>query len=100
MAIVTRKFRDDFETWATDRLAKGEFTPTDMEEFKEMLRHDLTPGPDQLREGLTIIIAAGVEVPASIDDHEERYRYWSEFFAIEAEAIRDSCTKEGQLWKK
>jgi hypothetical protein len=65
MATVTRKFRDDFDIWAADRLAKGEFTPADMDEFKDLLRRDLTPGPDQLRAGLTIIIAAGVEVPAS-----------------------------------
>lgn len=88
MATVTRKFRDDFDTWAADRLAKGEFTPADMDEFKDMLRRDLTPGPDQLREGLTIIIAAGVEVPATIDDHERRYALWADFFAMEAEAIR------------
>lgn len=88
MATVTRKFRDDFETWAADRLARGQFTPTDMDEFKDMLRRDLTPGPDQLREGLTVIIAAGVEVPATINDHNERYRLWAEHFAAEAEAIR------------
>jgi hypothetical protein len=88
MATVTRKFRDDFDTWAADRLAKGEFTPADMGEFEDLLRRDLTPGPDQLREGLTIIIAAGVEVPATIDDHEERYRLWAGLFATEAEAIR------------
>lgn len=87
MATVTRKFRDDFDTWAADRLAKGEFTPANMDEFKDLLRRDLTPGPDQLREGLTIIIAAGVEVPATIDDHEERYRLWADYFAVEAEAI-------------
>lgn len=88
MATVTRKFRDDFECWAADRLAKGEFTEGDMAEFKEMLRRDLVPGPDQLREGLTVIIASGVEVAATIDDHEERYRLWADFFAVEAEAIR------------
>ena len=88
MATVTRKFRDDFDTWAADRLAKGEFTPADMNEFEDMLRRDLTPGPDQLREGLTIIIAAGVEVPATIDDHERRYQLWADYFAVEAEAIR------------
>lgn len=88
MATVTRKFRDDFECWAADRLARGEFTEHDMAEFKDMLRCDLTPGPDQLRKGITVIIAAGVEVPATIDDHEERYRLWSDFFAVEAEAIR------------
>lgn len=89
MATVTRKFRDDFEAWAADRIAKGEFTPADMEEFKDMLRHDLAHGPDQIRAGLSIILAAGVEVPTAIDDHEERYRLWADFFAIEAEAIRN-----------
>ena len=88
MTTVTRKFRDDFDTWAADRLAKGEFTPVDMAEFKDLLRRDLTPGPDQLRAGLTVIIAAGVEVPATIDDHERRYALWADYFAIEAEAIR------------
>lgn len=88
MATVTRKFRDDFEIWATDRLTKGEFTEADMAEFKDLLRCDLTPGPDQLREGLTIVIAAGVEVPATVDDHDERYRLWADFFAVEAEVIR------------
>lgn len=88
MATVTRKFRDDFETWAADRIASGDFTEADMAEFKDLLRRDLTPGPDQLREGLVVIIAAGVEVPAAIDDHERRYQLWADYFAAEAEAIR------------
>ena len=87
MATVTRKFRDDFETWAADRLTRGQFTEADMAEFKDMLRQDLTPGPDLLRAGLVVIVG-GVEVPAVIDDHEERYRLWADFFAVEAEAIR------------
>ena len=88
MATVTRKFRDDFETWAEDRLARGQFTQAEMDEFRNMLRQDLAPGPDQLRAGLTVLVAAGVEVPATIDDHEERYRLWGDYFAIEAEAVR------------
>jgi len=95
MATVTRKFRDDFDTWAVDRVRRGEFTPADMEDFKEMLRRDLAPGPDQLRAGYTVIVAAGVEIPAAIDDHEERHRLWADFFSIEAEAIRIN-TKEAQ----
>ena len=87
MATVTRKFRDDFDTWAADQVRKGEFTPADMDEFKEMVRRDLMPGPDQLREGLTVIIAAGVEVSAAIDDYERRYQLWADYFAAEAEAI-------------
>lgn len=88
MATVTRKFREDFETWAADRVAKREFTQVDMDEFKDMLRRDLEPGPDQLRAGLSVIIAAGVEVPAAIDDKERRYQLWADYFAVEAEAIR------------
>ena len=94
MATVSKRFRDDFDTWAADRLAKGEFTPADMDEFRDMLRRDLTPGPDQLREGLTIIIAAGVEVPATIDGHERRYQLWADYFAVEAEAIRQLQRKD------
>lgn len=96
MATVTRKFRDDFECWAADRLAKGVFTPAEMDEFRDMLRRDLVPGPDQLRAGYTVIIASGVEIPAAIDDHEERYRRWADFFAIEAESIRVNATREAQ----
>lgn len=96
MATVTRKFRDDFDTWAADRLRKGEFTPADMEELKEMLRRDLSPGPDHLRAGLSVIIAAGMEVPAAIDDYEQRYRLWADYFAIEAEAIRLHSARESQ----
>lgn len=88
MATVTRKFRDDFETWAADRLAGAQFTESDMAEFKEMLRRDLAPGPDQLRDGLTVILESGVEIPATIDDHEERYQLWSNYFANEAALIR------------
>lgn len=87
MATVTRKFRDDFETWAAHQLAIGDYAPEDMEELRAAIRRDLEPGPDQLREGLKVIVG-GVEIPAAIDDHEERYRLWSEFFAVEAESIR------------
>ena len=87
MATVTKKFRDDFETWAANRIASGEWTEAEMADFKGLLRIDLAPGPDQLRAGLAVIIAAGVEVPAAIDDHEERYRLWADFFSVEAEAI-------------
>ena len=93
MATVTRKFRDDFEAWAADRIARGVFTDAEMAEFKDMLRRDLTPGPDQLREGLTVSIAAGVEVPATIDNHERRYALWAEYFDLEAEAIRQMQKK-------
>ena len=96
MATVTRKFRDDFECWAADRLSRGEFTSAEMEAFKEMLRRDLTPGPDQLRQGLTVLLAAGVEIPVAIDDQEERYRLWAEYFAAEVVAISRMQAREAQ----
>lgn len=88
MATVTKKFRDDFECWAANRLAVGDWTESEINSLKDMLRRDLASGPDQLRAGLSVIIAAGVEVSAAIDDHEERYRLWADFFSAEAEAIR------------
>ena len=96
MTTVTRKFRDDFDTWAADRIAKGEFSDADMGEFKELLRRDLTPGPDQIRAGLTVIVAAGVEVPAAIDDYEKRYSLWADYFTLEAESIRNLNKMEKQ----
>jgi len=96
MAIVTRQFKNDFETWAAARIACGAWTPAEMEEFRDMLRRDLAPGPDQFRAGLTVIIAAGVEVSASIGDHEERYRLWAEYFATEVESIQATSQREAQ----
>ena len=87
MASVTKRFRDDFEAWAANRIATGEFSQEEMADLKDMLRRDLEPGPDQLRAGLTVIIAAGVEIPATVDDPEERYRLWADYFAHEASAI-------------
>ncbi len=87
MATVTRQFKDDFDTWAAARIACGAWTTSEMEEFKDMLRRDLAPGPDCMRQGLIITIA-GVDVSVAIDDHEQRYSQWAEYFAAEAEAIR------------
>lgn len=94
MATVTKKFRDNFEKWAAHRIASGEWMEADMASFKEMLRKDLEPGPDQIREGLTAIIAAGVQAPSMIDDHEERYRLWADYFAEEAEVIRQGWGRQ------
>ena len=88
MAKVTRQFRDDFEIWAADRTERGEWTADEIEGLRAMLRTDFAPGPDQLRAGVSVILAAGLEVPAAIDDHKERYRLWADYFAVEAEAIR------------
>lgn len=89
MATVTKKFRDDFETWAAHRIASGEWLEAEMTEFKEVLRKDLAPGLDQLRRDISVTIA-GEESPASINDHEERYRLWADYFAAEAEVIRNT----------
>lgn len=87
---VTKQFKDDFDTWAADRLASGAFSQAEMDAFKAMLRIDFAPGPDQLRAGYEAINAAGVAIPVAIDDHAERYRVWSVFFADEASQIRAS----------
>lgn len=87
MAIVSKKFRDDFNTWAAYRTAKGDWTESEIDEFKETLRADLAPGPDHLRAGLSVTLAAGVMMPATIDDHVERYQMWSDYFDCEAAAI-------------
>ena len=80
---VTKRFKEQFDIWAKSKVANGDFTAEEIEDLKVLLRKDFTPGPDQLRAGLTFIKAAGVEVPATIDDHEERYRVWDEFFTSE-----------------
>ena len=90
---VTKQFRDDFETWSANALKWGDFTRDDMAEFKEMLRQDMQPGPDQLREGLEIINAAGVTVPAIIDNYEDRIKCWTNYFAACAQQIRDGWRK-------
>lgn len=88
MATVTARFKDNYEFWSAHKVASKEFTQDEMDRLKGMIRKDLTKGPDQLREGLEIINAAGVPMPATIDDHEERYRLWDQFFAEECESIR------------
>lgn len=93
MATVTRKFKDDFDTWASDRIESGQFTNDEMEELKGMLRIDFAPGPDQLRAGYSFLNEKGITIPATIDDHEERYRVWSDYFAAEANTIRGTDRK-------
>ena len=88
MATVTARFKDNYECWSAHKVATGEFSQDEMDGLKVMIRKDLTKGPDQLREGLEVINAAGVPMPSTIDDHEERYRLWDQFFAEECEAIR------------
>lgn len=87
MATVTRKFKDDFDTWAAHRIATGGWTPAEMEDFRGAIRQDLAPGPDLLRAGLVVIVG-DVEITAAIDDHEVRYRMWADYFAAEADSIK------------
>lgn len=87
MATVSRRFRDNFETFSAHRIATGEFTADDVAELKRLIQIDLAPGPDQLRQECFFLNADGVKIPATIDDHEERYRYWAEFFEAEVADI-------------
>lgn len=88
MAKVSAKFKGDFEFWAEQKIKAGHFTTAEMDELKVMIRKDLTEGPDQLRQGVEVITAAGVAMPATIDDHQERYRLWGSFFDSECQEIR------------
>lgn len=85
---VTKEFKQDFDLWATEAVACGDFTKPDMDELKAMLRKDFQPGHDQLREGLKAITMAGLVVPAAIDDYVERIRVWTVFFADKANQLR------------
>lgn len=88
MAKATRQFRDNFEAWAQHKVDMCEFTVQEIEELRGMIRKDMTPGPDQLRAECEFLTSAGVKIPATIDDHEERYRLWDAFFAAELMDIR------------
>ena len=90
---VTKQFKDDFDTWAEDRLRNGDFTAEEMDEMKSMIRIELKPGPDQLRQGVEAINAAGVVVPVTIDSNEERYKVWSNYFSAEAKDIKSRARK-------
>ena len=87
-ATVTKRFRDNYEFWISHKLQVGEFSEEEAKELTGMIRQDLIEGPDQLREGLEIIVAAGLTMPATIDDHMERYRLWDGFFESECQEIQ------------
>jgi hypothetical protein len=87
MATVSKRFRDNFETFAAHRIETGQFTRAEVDELKALIKIDLTPGPDQLRKEVFYLNSKGVKIPATIDDHEDRYRYWDEFFEEESKDI-------------
>jgi len=88
MAKVTRVFRDNFDAWSQYKIDSCHFTVAEIEDLRALIRIDLTPGPDQLRGKCEFLTIAGVKIPATIDDHEERYKLWDEFFASEVADIR------------
>lgn len=90
MATVTRQFKIDFEEWAQQKIDAGEWELEEIEGLRVMIRKDLTPGPDVLREHLTYLDANGIEHPAMIEDHEERARLWTQFFADEVIRVSGS----------
>ena len=93
MATVTKKFRDDFEVWAKKKVADSEWTLDEVEGLKAILRADFSPGNDLLRTSQVVIGANCVEIPAAINDHEERYRLWADFFAAEVRAFNHETHK-------
>jgi hypothetical protein len=93
MATVTKKFRDDFELFCADRLARGHFTAPEIEELRRMIRQDLTPGPDTLRAEMVIKLDEKI-VPLAIDAVEDRYRLWAGFFSDAADDARHSVESQ------
>ena len=79
---VTKQLKEDFDLWAKHAMDNGEFSVEDMTELKTMLRQDLQPGPDKLRDG-----------PAVMNDYVERIRVWTAFFADKADQIRSPYRK-------
>jgi len=88
MATVTKQFRNNFEAWAQCKIDACHFTLAEIEELRKLIRIDLTPGPDQLRAECDLFNAKGIKIPATIDDHEERYRVWDAFFAADLADIQ------------
>lgn len=80
---MTRKFKEDFDLWAQQRIADGDWSAEEIEGLRTMIRADLMPGPDKMRASLMVLDSMGVARPAMIDDHEERHRLWAQFFSDE-----------------
>lgn len=91
MATVTvsRQFAEDFKEWADYKISVGDFSQEEMAELKQLIRIDLGPGTDQLRKDYTVLNAKGVEIPAAIDDQQKRVSLWENWFADEANQIRN-----------
>jgi len=88
MAKATRVFRDNFDAWSQHKISAGDFTAQEIDDLRALIRIDLTPGPDQMRDECELFNANGVKIPATIDDHEDRYKLWDGFFAAEVADIR------------
>lgn len=72
MAMVSKQFKANFDEWIKKQVKEGSYTESDVVELKEIIKADLSPGPDMLR---------GIKV--KIDDHKERYKLWDDFFREE-----------------
>ena len=96
MAIVTKRFRDNFEAFAAHRVASGAFSVSEMDEFRALVRKDLELGLDQNRGAVDCLEIAGVKIPATIDDVSDRYRLWDEFFSAEVEEIERAENSAGR----
>ena len=86
---VTKQFKENFDLWAADVIACGDWTQEEMDEFKVLMRqYELADGPDRLRDTLVAYTPEGKEIPVAINDPKERYRHWDEYFAGRANDIR------------
>lgn len=86
---VTKQFKENFDLWASDVVAFGDWTTEEIDGFKRLLReHELADGPDTLRDTLVHYTPDGHEKPSAINDPKERYQYWSSYFQSKADEIR------------
>lgn len=88
MATVTKQFRNNFEAWAQYKIDACDWTLAEIEGLRGAIRKDLTPGQDQLRGECELFNAKGIQIPATIDDHEARYRLWDAFFSADLADIQ------------
>jgi len=91
---VSKQFKDDFDTWANHVVQWKEWTQEEIDGLKQLMRdYELADGPDRLRDTLVHFTPDGKEHPSAIDDPKMRYGMWANWFADEANTIRNRVRK-------
>jgi len=86
---VSVEFKQNFDIWSEEVLYQKTWSQEEMEGFKKILREsELADGPDLLRDQMVHYTPEGLEKPSAIDDPKERFRFWNQYFASEAQRIQ------------